>query len=326
MLTRLLSPAALDWHPSHPDLLVSGGGEGSMHFWSLKASDPTVPVHSMETAHDSNIWSMAWHPLGHVLASGSNDHTTRFWERARPEDGRREEGDSAGLEKAARWKSAAKGGEEWDGACHSACIPGLNSNRRVPPPRGDGSGVPSRAPLPPSHGGGFNGAPANGGMGGGGGSGGPGAGFAPRMPSYGNGSGAATPGFGGAGAPMPLGIHNHNGPSAIKQEVPPPRWDGGAGGAAGSGRAPLPIAHQQMGFAGGPPPQQQQWNAPPGFQQQQQPPGFQHQQQQGGYGGPPPPQQQVQGQQGMQQQYPSLGPPPPQARGAGPMRRWGAGG
>jgi hypothetical protein len=121
MLTRLLSPAALDWHPSHPDLLVSGGGEGSMHFWSLKASDPTVPVHSMETAHDSNIWSMAWHPLGHVLASGSNDHTTRFWERARPEDGRREEGDSAGLEKAARWKSAAKGGEEWDGACHSAC-------------------------------------------------------------------------------------------------------------------------------------------------------------------------------------------------------------
>jgi len=40
----------------------------------------------MEAAHDSNIWSLDWHPIGHILVSGSNDHTTRFWTRNRPGD------------------------------------------------------------------------------------------------------------------------------------------------------------------------------------------------------------------------------------------------
>ena len=30
----------------------------------------------MEEAHDAIIWDLAWHPLGHVLASASNDHST----------------------------------------------------------------------------------------------------------------------------------------------------------------------------------------------------------------------------------------------------------
>lgn len=29
---------------------------------------------------------MAWHPLGHILCSGSNDHTIKFWTRNRPGD------------------------------------------------------------------------------------------------------------------------------------------------------------------------------------------------------------------------------------------------
>lgn len=29
----------------------------------------------MEIAHEGMIWSLAWHPLGHILCSGSNDHT-----------------------------------------------------------------------------------------------------------------------------------------------------------------------------------------------------------------------------------------------------------
>jgi len=33
-------------------------------------------VGAMEEAHDAIIWDLAWHPLGHVLASASNDHST----------------------------------------------------------------------------------------------------------------------------------------------------------------------------------------------------------------------------------------------------------
>ena len=29
----------------------------------------------MESPHDSFVWSLSWHPLGHMLCSGSNDHT-----------------------------------------------------------------------------------------------------------------------------------------------------------------------------------------------------------------------------------------------------------
>jgi WD40 repeat protein len=43
-------------------------------------------VESIEYAHDQNIWSLDWHPIGHILVSGSNDHSTRFWTRTRPGD------------------------------------------------------------------------------------------------------------------------------------------------------------------------------------------------------------------------------------------------
>ncbi len=32
-------------------------------------------VGGMETAHEGPVWSLSWHPLGHMLASGSNDCT-----------------------------------------------------------------------------------------------------------------------------------------------------------------------------------------------------------------------------------------------------------
>lgn len=35
-------------------------------------------VGMMESAHDGMVWSLAWHPLGHILCSGSNDHSRYF--------------------------------------------------------------------------------------------------------------------------------------------------------------------------------------------------------------------------------------------------------
>ncbi|KAH8160764.1 hypothetical protein CIB48_g7482 [Xylaria polymorpha] len=101
--------STLTWHPIHSNLLSTGGNEGSLHHYLLdepntpagqpnnpgvyESSDPLAappqsifPTHKVPFAHDFAIWSLDWHPLGHILASGSNDRITRFWSRSRPGD------------------------------------------------------------------------------------------------------------------------------------------------------------------------------------------------------------------------------------------------
>ncbi len=75
----------------------------------------------MDDAHEGMIWDMSWHPLGHMLVSGSNDHTTfvfilfyffysissfvifrRFWTRNRPGDTVLERSEEGLLMQAAR--------------------------------------------------------------------------------------------------------------------------------------------------------------------------------------------------------------------------------
>ncbi|GME33138.1 polyadenylation factor subunit 2 [Neofusicoccum parvum] len=97
----------LAWHPIHRNLLSTGGVDGSLHHYLLDEQnappgiEPSVspydspdpsnapaqtiyPAHRVPQAHDFAIWTLDWHPLGHILASGSNDRITRFWTRARP--------------------------------------------------------------------------------------------------------------------------------------------------------------------------------------------------------------------------------------------------
>lgn len=50
----------------------------------------------MDQAHESNVWALAYHPMGHILCTGSNDHTTRFWCRDRPGEGVSGSGTGAG--------------------------------------------------------------------------------------------------------------------------------------------------------------------------------------------------------------------------------------
>lgn len=99
--------STVSWHPVHSNLLSTGGSEGSLFHYLLDepntppghsttiapydSSDPSgtpaqviYPAHKVPHAHDFAIWSLDWHPLGHILASGSNDRITRFWSRARP--------------------------------------------------------------------------------------------------------------------------------------------------------------------------------------------------------------------------------------------------
>ncbi|KAI0887311.1 WD40 repeat-like protein [Annulohypoxylon maeteangense] len=99
--------STLAWHPIHSNLLSTGGSEGSLFHYLLdepnmpagqaistavyESPDPLTapaqsiyPTHKVPFAHDFAIWSLDWHPLGHILASGSNDRITRFWSRGRP--------------------------------------------------------------------------------------------------------------------------------------------------------------------------------------------------------------------------------------------------
>ncbi|KAI1640967.1 WD40 repeat-like protein [Biscogniauxia mediterranea] len=99
--------STLTWHPIHSNLLSTGGNDGSLFHYLLdepntpagqaistavyESPDPQTapaqsvyPAHKVPFAHDFAIWSLDWHPLGHILASGSNDRITRFWSRARP--------------------------------------------------------------------------------------------------------------------------------------------------------------------------------------------------------------------------------------------------
>ncbi|KAA0193222.1 hypothetical protein HAZT_HAZT000841, partial [Hyalella azteca] len=75
--------SAIAWHPQHEGLFASGGSDGSILFWHV-GNDKEVG--SIDSAHDGIIWDLAWHPLGHILSTGSNDHTTKFWTRNRPGD------------------------------------------------------------------------------------------------------------------------------------------------------------------------------------------------------------------------------------------------
>lgn len=71
------------WHSVFENVFVSGGFDGCIYYWTVGSEDN---IGSMENVHESAIWSLDWHPVGHILASGSNDHTTKFWTRCRPGD------------------------------------------------------------------------------------------------------------------------------------------------------------------------------------------------------------------------------------------------
>lgn len=99
--------STITFHPIHSSLLSTGGSDGTIYHYLLDepntpqgilptlapydSPDPTVapaqtiyPAHKIGHAHEFPIWSLDWHPLGHIMASGSNDRSTKFWTRARP--------------------------------------------------------------------------------------------------------------------------------------------------------------------------------------------------------------------------------------------------
>ncbi|KAM0792152.1 hypothetical protein ACM66B_004850 [Microbotryomycetes sp. NB124-2] len=200
---------SIAWHPIHGDVLVSGGSEGSIMYWTMP--DPT-PKDSMEFAHDSNVWSLAFHPLGHILVSASNDHTTRFWSRGRPGVRLLNDRFHIGRDKARELNGGQDDDDIEDDFSNS--LPGFSARQGGP----RGGNMRGNGPMPPM----FNGS--------GGG----------NIPGFGGGGGLAgdtLPGFGPLGGgtmppPPPQGMSMYNPGQGFDQQ----RNGGGFGQAAGGGR------------------------------------------------------------------------------------------
>lgn len=92
------------WHSLQEELFVSGGTEGSLCFWLAGRPGPQA---ELSAAHEGSIFATAWHPSGHLLATGGADAATKFWCRCRPGDPFFEQQQEEQAELAALVESAA---------------------------------------------------------------------------------------------------------------------------------------------------------------------------------------------------------------------------
>ncbi|KAH8047869.1 hypothetical protein JL720_15978 [Aureococcus anophagefferens] len=71
-----------DWELFQEERILAG------HGWGVKSVRlaPVLPAHRVGLQDNQAIWDMDFHPVGHVLATASNDHRVKFWVRARPGD------------------------------------------------------------------------------------------------------------------------------------------------------------------------------------------------------------------------------------------------
>eukprot|EP01064_Diplonema_japonicum_P003946 TRINITY_DN12616_c0_g1_i1.p1 TRINITY_DN12616_c0_g1~~TRINITY_DN12616_c0_g1_i1.p1 ORF type:complete len:645 (+),score=106.19 TRINITY_DN12616_c0_g1_i1:85-1935(+) len=82
------------WHPVHRNLFASGGNDGQLSYWVVgqgreesKGRSLCKPVSTVykshgELRHPNPVIELAWHPLGHALASASWE--CKFWTHNKP--------------------------------------------------------------------------------------------------------------------------------------------------------------------------------------------------------------------------------------------------
>ncbi|KAI8465978.1 MAG: WD40-repeat-containing domain protein [Monoraphidium minutum] len=309
-----------DWHPVHEQVCVSGAFDGALCHWVVGQAEPQAVV---QGGHDSSVWALGYHPLGHVLASAGGDAAVKFWCRQRPGDPWQDTKLKEQQEGATSYAAAASeapglrpaplpaGGAAAPGLGGGAGprgIPGLGAlgdasmplpglvtaaGRAQPPGLVSSRSLPGRAAARPA-----GGPPPCRGAGPGpaGGRGGPG------PPPHGFGGGG--PGPGGFAPPPPHHQQQQHHPGGGGMMGLGPPGLPGPPGMGGPGPGPGPGHH---GGFGGPPPGAHFGGPPPGLPG---PPGMP---------GPPP---------GPGHGGPMFGGPPPGPHGGppGPFRNGGRGG
>jgi len=69
----LCQTATIWWFLMH-DFFSTVNGCVTWTVWRCVSNEKELG--SVDEAHETMVWSLSWHPLGHILVSGSNDHTT----------------------------------------------------------------------------------------------------------------------------------------------------------------------------------------------------------------------------------------------------------
>lgn len=229
----------LTWHPITHSLLTTGGHDGIVNHYLLNESAKNTsnsvsssvtlaqPSIKIPFAHESAVWSMEYHPLGHLLVTGSNDRATRFWARPRPGDettflDRYHVGDDS--KEPTKTKNKENMGIDDDGLLdQQAPIPGQMNNGGFQLPGLGGGGQAISAAIPGQI---------------------PGVGGGSAIPGFTNGgSFPPPPPIPGFGFPPPLPPPPHSGFNGM----PVPPWQVPGLGNAQQGPPPPPIP----GFAPG---------------------------------------------------------------------------
>merc|ERR1712240_723040 len=55
--------SCVQWHPVHEGMFASGGSDGCVMYWNVGADKETGVI---ETAHESIVWCLSWHPSGNI--------------------------------------------------------------------------------------------------------------------------------------------------------------------------------------------------------------------------------------------------------------------
>lgn len=76
---------ALTWHPINESMFTLASYDGCIKHFDL-LQDLEKPIQTIPYAHEKCVTSIAYSPIGHLLASASKDRSIRFWARAKPVD------------------------------------------------------------------------------------------------------------------------------------------------------------------------------------------------------------------------------------------------
>ncbi|KAF8817995.1 WD domain, G-beta repeat-containing protein, partial [Cardiosporidium cionae] len=86
----LVEPLCCSWNPIQHHIFAVGDSSGGLSYWSKDQSEK--PLCYINKAHggyvrnerDNHLVSLDWHPMGHLLATSSNNKYIRFWSRGPP--------------------------------------------------------------------------------------------------------------------------------------------------------------------------------------------------------------------------------------------------